>query len=178
MPDKRRRYQFRFWLDITKPDELAIGQELETLKKRRQFARTIRDALRLFVSLSRGDVSVLRELFPAVVAELETSKTQPATGDLIQAITTQTLILERLAAGNSNGDGHTAERPALPAPELPSPFVAASVDPDESRRNFAASLGNLFSEDNDDLIEIQPARGNGQQIATNFLSSLAAIVED
>lgn len=69
--DIRNRIQFRFWLDAFKKDELQLIKDLHHFKSQRKFARLIRDALRLFFSLLLGDVSVLNELFPGILATLE-----------------------------------------------------------------------------------------------------------
>jgi hypothetical protein len=62
--DKRYRVQMRFWLDAHNETDRAIGQWLERLKKQRQYAPTLRNALRLYRDLSRGRLDVLYELFP------------------------------------------------------------------------------------------------------------------
>lgn len=69
-PKKRHRMQFRFWLDANKQSERQMIQDLEHFKSKRQFADTIRKALSLFFSLMLGDLSILRELFPATVEAL------------------------------------------------------------------------------------------------------------
>lgn len=69
--DNRFRCQFRFWLDANKPDELTMGKELAALKQRRQYLPTLRDAIRLFLSLLKGETTVLRELFPLIVDQIE-----------------------------------------------------------------------------------------------------------
>jgi hypothetical protein len=58
------RLQFRFWLDVFRPEENALASYVETLKKQRHFAQTIRDALRLIQDLRAGRVEVLLLLFP------------------------------------------------------------------------------------------------------------------
>ena len=65
------RYQFCFWLDCDKDDELLIAEEIDTLKQERSFSKTIRDGIRLISDLRRGNVDVLLELFPEVKAALK-----------------------------------------------------------------------------------------------------------
>lgn len=65
--DRRYRFQFRFWLDVNKDHEMALADALEELKSRRKMQPIIRDALRLFIDLSRGKTDVLAELFPFAV---------------------------------------------------------------------------------------------------------------
>jgi hypothetical protein len=69
--DNRFRCQFRFHLDANKPDEYAIGQELAALKKKRKYLPTIRDAIRLFLSLLKGETATLKEMFPLIVDQIE-----------------------------------------------------------------------------------------------------------
>lgn len=74
MPKKRKRFQFKFWLDWLKPTEQALAERLEDLRLARKLAPTIRNALRLFFDLSDGKTDVLKELFPWV---LETRQDTP-----------------------------------------------------------------------------------------------------
>jgi hypothetical protein len=61
---ERYRLRFPFWLDMNKPDEAMLADDIELLKNERSFARTVRDGIRLMISLRRRDLSVLHELFP------------------------------------------------------------------------------------------------------------------
>ena len=107
--DTRLRYQWRFWLDANKDDELLMCEQLDELKERRQFAPTIRNALRLFFDLSRGNTQVLRELFPGIVAQLQTPPETPANSEFAEIIKQQAAILEKLSKQT------TAATPQLPA---------------------------------------------------------------
>lgn len=62
--DKRRRFQFRFWLDVAKDEWYDLAQRLESLKQSRQYAPTIRQALALYLSLKDKRIDLLLELFP------------------------------------------------------------------------------------------------------------------
>lgn len=72
MPDRygRIRRQLRFWLDESKPEQATIYHELLSRKQKRQYIPTIRDALRLFFSLARGETALLYELFPTIRDQL------------------------------------------------------------------------------------------------------------
>lgn len=74
------RYKRHFWLDASKDDELLLLETIDELKAERKFSRAIRDGLRLFVSLSRGETDVLERLFPAVVARLRESGNSSSSG--------------------------------------------------------------------------------------------------
>lgn len=63
---KDHRLQFRFWLDVIRPEEESLAEYVEDLKVRRSFAQTIRDALRLIRDLQAGRLFVLLSLFPWV----------------------------------------------------------------------------------------------------------------
>lgn len=76
--DKRTRIQFRFWCDIQKPDESRLAEELDYQKSQRTFAQVIRDALFLFFDLKRGSATLLRQLFPDVVAQIEADARESA----------------------------------------------------------------------------------------------------
>ena len=66
---KRFRLRFTFWLDMLKEGESAVAETIDTLKKKRLFAETVRDGIRLVCDLRDGKLDVLFELFPWVRAE-------------------------------------------------------------------------------------------------------------
>lgn len=63
------RKRFTFWLNDEKSDESALIGQVDHLKQKRSFSKTIRDGIRLITSLSSGSMDVLFELFPFVRAE-------------------------------------------------------------------------------------------------------------
>lgn len=65
--DNRYMMQFRFWLDGKKDLESWLADECARLKSLRQFQTVVRDALRLYLSLRKGQLDVLMELFPFAV---------------------------------------------------------------------------------------------------------------
>ena len=64
--DSRLRRKFEFWLNVLRDDHLELAQEIDSLKRQRRFARTIRDGVRLVADLREGRIDVLLELFPWV----------------------------------------------------------------------------------------------------------------
>ena len=169
--DKRLRYQWRFWLDANKDDELLMCEELDYLKSKRQFAPTIRNALRLFFDLSQGRIDVLRELFPGIVAQLQIPPDTPATTEFAQIIKQQAQLIEIMATQTTA----PATMRQLPAPTTDNDTELITIQKDtsidsgqnllngllafaggtkeeatETRANFAGSLGNLF-DDNEDI---------------------------
>ncbi len=70
MLDTRERESFQFWLDLKKPEEYILADTIFELKRRRAFVSTVRDGIRLIVSLRQGRVDVLFELFPWTCAQL------------------------------------------------------------------------------------------------------------
>jgi hypothetical protein len=69
MQKNRFRLRFTFWLDLLKPEEEQLADQIEVLKNDRSFAGTIRDGIRLISDLRAGRLDVLFELFPWVRAE-------------------------------------------------------------------------------------------------------------
>lgn len=67
----RFRLRFVFWLDMKKPAENELAEQIEQLKATRNFSRAIRDGLRLFIDLKNGSIKVLLELFPFVKDAIE-----------------------------------------------------------------------------------------------------------
>lgn len=66
MNSNRFRLRHTFWLDMNKPDERILAEQVATLKESRTFVKTIRDGIRLMLDLRAGRVDVLIELFPFV----------------------------------------------------------------------------------------------------------------
>lgn len=64
--DMRLRRKFEFWLNVLRDDHLELAQVMDSLKRQRKFARTIRDGVRLIVDLQEGRIDVLLELCPWV----------------------------------------------------------------------------------------------------------------
>lgn len=64
--DNRYRSQFKFWLDVNKPDEAALAALCEDLKRRGLYTKTIRDGIRLVDDLRNGRLNVLFTLYPWV----------------------------------------------------------------------------------------------------------------
>lgn len=73
---KRYRKMFPFQLDLNKPEEYEIAQQIKELKRKRSFSKTVRDGIRLICDLRKGRLDVLHELFPwvweQVALEIET----------------------------------------------------------------------------------------------------------
>jgi hypothetical protein len=132
----------KFWLDVTKDSELALVEQLEQKKKKRQYTATLRNALKLFFSLSNGDTSVLFELFPNLKKQLQP---EPATSDLSAVLQQQTAILQAITSNAPMP--HTA--PAID--ELPSIFSNDKIEisSKEVRLNMASGLGDLFGDSSD-----------------------------
>ena len=152
--DTRRRYMFRFFLNINKPDQLKLAERLESLRLARQFAPTLRNALKLFFDLLAGNTTELRRQFPGIVADLEAPKQPAGIADLLA---TQTAILERLTVQGINTSA-MSQRAAIgfypgELPALPSMDTTPADNGSEARANFAGSMGDLFGADDGNLWE-------------------------
>lgn len=119
----RYRVMHKFWLDITKPDEDWLDEQIHELKRSRRFTTVIRDALRLIVDLRAGRLDVLFELFPWVQAEflkylesIQPPKPEPEFQLQQQLERLERLMLERGYVPEQGG------RPLLARPELPRPL--------------------------------------------------------
>jgi hypothetical protein len=65
MPRKYRpRKEFKFWLYHDRNDDSRLMEFIQYCKSTRQFAKVVRDGIRLIWSLREGNTSVLFELFP------------------------------------------------------------------------------------------------------------------
>ena len=66
MAKGRFRLQFKFWLDVNKPDEYELAEIIANLKENKTFSKAIRDGIHLIWSLGQGNLDVLITLFPWV----------------------------------------------------------------------------------------------------------------
>lgn len=113
------RWRVTFWLDDQKPDDFSIGKTVLELKQKRQFARAVKDGIRLITSLRAGNTDVLFELFPHLEAQLE-KRFAPATPPNSDEMKRQ--IEAAVQAG--------VEQAMLNMPSLPStPLVGAPLKP-------------------------------------------------
>lgn len=105
MPNERFRQRFNFWLDLNKADDAILAHEIEDLKKRRQFAKTIKEGIHLIVDLRRGNTDVLCELFPLFEERLR----QGHSGEVIAMLDE----VKTLLGNNGNGTGNIAKSFAI-----------------------------------------------------------------
>lgn len=132
---KSFRLQFRFWLDIVRPDEHWLAEKIEGWKAARQFAGVIRDALRLFAMLQAGDVSVLRALFPEIVRTIEAEHHSAE----LNRVTAELERLHGEMAALIAGGNHT--KPARRVDDAPPPEIVITKAPvGNAGKNFMASL--------------------------------------
>lgn len=141
MPPKQRRFRLRytFWLDLLKPDEAALADQIADMKRMRQFVANVRDGLRLLSDLRAGRVDVLLELFPWIAERL--------TPDAPSTISAQLDRLEAflLASGHTPIKGPlTRQAGAVPAPVLPAPHLEVrkvqAADGSDPNSNFLKSM--------------------------------------
>lgn len=72
--DNRFRETYRFLLDLTKPENFDLAEQIAKLKAVRKFTPMLRDGLRLVLALREGEDALLRDEMPsrASVRMLET----------------------------------------------------------------------------------------------------------
>lgn len=164
MSTERFRLKFMFWLDANKPDEYLLTEVIDELKQERSFSRTIRDGIRLIVSLRQRRTDVLFSMFPWLQEEIPASvHSMPITSnggelqDQLQRI--EKLILQ-------TGTGHSA--------------VTSETTEIGGLGNAKALSGMQFAtpvfddEDDDDIIlDIQKDSSNNS--VNNFLNSLMSL---
>lgn len=153
------RWRVNFWLDDTKPDELAVGQVVLELKKKRQFAGVIRDGIRLITSLRDHQIDVLLSLFPwvedAIRARMPAPTSAPDTGDLQRQIADLKRVIMQQGIAAPPVDGY--------------PVMKPSANTLGAGRAFSLPT---FDDDDQDTIVIQKATGDNGQ---NFQNSLAKL---
>lgn len=114
------RLQFRFWLDVLRPDEGDLADYVESLKESRRFTQSIRDSLSLIRDLNAGRVGVLLSLFPWIEDYFRERFSPPATPP--------PLALEGLHQQLAQLQQLLAQRESLPEPSRP--LRLASPTPD------------------------------------------------
>jgi len=99
MSTQKFRLRFTFWLDMSKPDELALAEKIEELKAKRSFAKVIRDGIRLICDLRAGRTDILLELFPWVAErfqpQTDTTELAALVEQFKQAMTMPTAVPQR-----------------------------------------------------------------------------------
>jgi hypothetical protein len=138
--DKRWRGQFRFWLDGYKENERELGEFLLKLKQQRNFAKFMRDAVRLLKDLREGNTAVLLEMFPHIQDALP-AHVQIAPTTTSSAVKAQLDRLERLMLAQGNEPINEVEITVVDAPSN----QRASAN--EIAQNMAMDMGNLFGDD-------------------------------
>lgn len=63
----RQRRLYKFWLNLADSMEYNVAEICEYAKSRREYAKIIRDGIRLVWDLRQGQTTVLAELFPWVL---------------------------------------------------------------------------------------------------------------
>lgn len=152
----RKRERFCFWLDVETDEQLILAEEIDGLKSSRQFAPTIRNALRLFIDLTNGRIDSLLEFFPSIEdyfrEKYSTPKPSPATTEF-EAIMKR---LDQIASQPVMALPASTTRTHIDIPKMELPQLDLfsgddGVSAEETREVFAAGMGNLFSEADDDL---------------------------
>ena len=156
MNRKPYRLMFKFWLDVTKPEEGRIADKIEILKNERTFSQVIRDGIRLMWDLKQGKTDVLFELFPwvqtDVVPRVGNQSHSPKLDSQLKRI--EQLLLEQSQA----------------------PALEAGLGGGEIKRLQVGSMAPP-SFDDDDLptLNVRKATSSGSSATTNFLNSLQAL---
>ena len=146
MAASRFRLQMKFWLDLHKPEENSLADQIAELKEQRAFSRVVRDGIRLVADLRRGNLDVLLALFPWVEETFyERFQQRQSTSDFTLA--QQLERLERLLLEQEK-PAKAGPKP-LSVPALPGPLL----------------------DDDDDLLSLKKARSSGDA-SQNFLDSI------
>lgn len=72
MPRESFRLRFSFWLDLKKPFEDMLAEAIDQLKNERMFSRAIREGLAIWLTLRERDTSLLFELHPWILENIQT----------------------------------------------------------------------------------------------------------
>ena len=137
------RYQFKFWLDCERDDELMLAEAIDDLKRRRSFVATVRDGIRLILDLRAGRLELLLVLFPWVETELTARAAATEAARMGQQLTRLERLLQQ--GGGSGPRPMVLQKAGGPVP----------VDDDDMA-----------------LVTVRKAQVDGAQITKNFLASM------
>lgn len=148
MPRKYRpRKEFKFWLYHDRDEDSRLMEFIQYCKSTRQFARVVRDGIRLIWSLREGNTRILFELFPHLERQFN-----PDAEDLIAQF--REMLLQQRA------------QPQL-AP------VSSGVGEINTPKSFSATkttLPLLEDDDGDDTMVItRVSENNGKEVMSSLL---------
>lgn len=138
-PEKTGRVSHRFELNIRRSHEADLDEAILKLVADRKFAATIRNALRLVISLNAGDTSVLNELYPEVVNNLAVGQgnNPPEPPPDIKALNDRVEQLTQIVLQNSVGSVMSSTyQPAITAAPVAVVQQAKAASAEDIADNF------------------------------------------
>lgn len=161
------RREFKFWLRTDREGDTRLMEFIQYCKSTRQFARKVRDGLRLIWSLSEGNTSVLFELFPHLEEILKPppAPSAPDSGDLKQQIeiAVQAGVQKALITKFS-------EAIELPAPPVGYPLMKESRGTVGAGATFSAPPGD--DEDDGDTVVIKQVEKPMHTMVENLMKMM------
>ena len=133
----RPRKEIKMWLYRDKDDENRLIDFVQYCKQTRQFARMLRNGIRLMWSLGEGDTSILYELFPWTRPQAALLPPMPDTANLERQIADLKRIM--LEQG-------TAKTPYTTYPMLQSNIAAPAVTLKTAPIADASTIADNFLE--------------------------------
>lgn len=159
---KPYRVMHKFWLDLNRENEFWLDEQIATLKARRSFVTTIRQAIELILDLRAGRLDVLFSLFPWTQDTLKPAPTPPDNSDLERKIEQ----LERVILQQ----GIPTNAPLVASPALKptgmQPIAGAS-------RKFDLPT---FDDDDDDGATLVIKKSTSTDASMNFLTQLQGFI--
>jgi hypothetical protein len=150
MPRKYRpRKEFKFWLYHDRDEDSRLMDFIQYCKSTRQFARVVRDGIRLIWSLREGNTSVLFELFPHLERQFN-----PDAEDLIAQFRDMLLqhrnqpALQPVQIENGHGQVEQGGRKLLSAVKIDLPLLDEDDDRDTlvlTKKSGMVTGGNLLT---------------------------------
>jgi hypothetical protein len=120
----RPRKEIKMWLYRDKNDESRLIDFVQYCKQTRQFAKMLRNGIRLMWSLGEGDTTVLYELFPWLQTQHTLKQPAPDT----ESLERQIADLKRIMLEQGNINPAPAHYPMLKPSNAP-PVVAPKSAP-------------------------------------------------
>lgn len=143
---KTPRRQFNFYLNVNRPVDYQLSEDIKHMKADRAYTQNIRDGLRLVQDLNAGRLDVLFELYPWIRERLQPSA---LASDQFEILMNQVAVLTNRFSDTSQQPIERAALPQLTFEEGDTVIVNDPAAGGRARENFAQSMGNLFDDDDD-----------------------------
>lgn len=181
MPAKRKRKQFKFWLNVLHPQEKYLADVIQWLTEQGEFVRSIRDGLRLIYDLRfQKDHASLLELFPDIRERLQVQPAPPVSGggqsELAKEIAAQIVLMNGNTGYLMQSSNLLQPAPPLPNSEATGTIISNLYKPPTGKQLAAPKFAlPSFEEDPDDQPTILIKKSTNTDSGANLIAALRSM---